>query len=1209
MHHLQYSANDSRRPDEDEEPQEFSSIPSSSSDNVSDTTAHATPTLVEQNDREGQYTLATFPSEALLWPDAQPEDGGVAELVECHSNVSQGTQGSLENLVAQPSDPVQTPDSPSWKVVGQKGKGKVTPHNSLGLRASIWAKRQPSGSSLGFSNLKCAEGESDRDDDIGNKDEVDLDADKEREERVAFLMMVILCMMLKIKAHRNREKAGWKRREAKRAREATKRIVEHVAKSILNAVATTVSLRFALMEIELIFQSQPSESPTKRVWWCPTGPLALLPIRAAGKCMEGRNPDTTSIFDYAISSYTPTVPALANAFKRRKLVAESDTTMRTQTTPASLLVNQSNAPGLAPIPGTTEETRAIAQLSLRKGLETFSLDEAQATIDSVITKINDFSSIHLACRAFQNTVEPLRSGFALHNGRLELSRLIQTRRSRDDGASIAFLSACQTSIGDNARPGRGYLRVGKRQINVPVPPVVLSAPGNSGPSQESNLNGPVGEYDDSPDFVVTVEKKRRCCNRRTLLVVGIVSLIVVTLLIVLPVYFVVVKRRSQQPAAAEAEAITRGGNGSQITMEDGSQFMYLNRFGGYWVYNPDNPYDDGAQPNSWTPVLNASWDFTKNRIHGVNLAGLFVLEPLISPSPFQRYPQAVDEWSLSVAMSNDPANGGLGQIEEHYKTFITEKDIAEIAGAGLTWVRLPIGFWAIETFPGEPFLAKTSWNYVIRVLQWCRKYGLRVNLVLNAVPGSQNGFNHGGKRDSLNFLNGVMGMANAQRTLYYIRVLAEFISQPEWDSYVEAHRIIREITGYGKGLGPFVVIDSGFQDPSSNVFNGFMNGADRVVIERHVYVAFSEVAMESVAAGTVQQFCSLGASMDRSRSSFGITVAGAFSPAFLDCGLFVNGVEDISRYRGDCSFWENSTGWGLALKASLTQLVLAQMDALGDYFFFTWKAVGACKAIDESYTPTWDGTYSAWMTGGDGAFVATDAAEYPWPPGTISNTGTSSPTLVLPTYTATGSPITLPAPTFTDTKGKAIVLSHGSPLGRVPAPTLVAGCDYPDAWNALNATFTQPNSWTPALKEPWNFESHRIHGVNLGGVGVSENLTAPTLFQKCPQALDEWTLSLAMANDPNSGGLNQIEEHHRTFITEQDIAEIAGAGLTWVRIPIGFWAIETFPGEPFLAKTSWKYIVRVLQWCRKYGLRVNLSLYTVPGSAHGTPNYISYSSH
>ncbi|KAJ2931097.1 hypothetical protein H1R20_g5979, partial [Candolleomyces eurysporus] len=207
---------------------------------------------------------------------------------------------------------------------------------------------------------------------------------------------------------------------------------QHVVKPILDAVAITRS-----------------ESPTTRIWWCPTGPLAFLPIHAAGKYMGGRDPaKITSIFDYAISSYTPTVSALTNAFKRRKLVAESVATTHTQTTPTLLLVNQSNAPGLTPIPGTTQETRAIARLSLRAGFETFSLDGAQATIDSVIAKINDFSSIHLACHAFQNTVEPLRSGFALHDGRLELSKLIQTRHSRNDGSSIAFLSACQTSTGD-----------------------------------------------------------------------------------------------------------------------------------------------------------------------------------------------------------------------------------------------------------------------------------------------------------------------------------------------------------------------------------------------------------------------------------------------------------------------------------------------------------------------------------------------------------------------------------------------------------------------------------------------------------------------------------------------------------------------------------------------------------------------------------------
>ncbi len=54
----------------------------------------------------------------------------------------------------------------------------------------------------------------------------------------------------------------------------------------------------------------------------------------------------------------------------------------------------------------------------------------------------------------------------------------------------------------------------------------------------------------------------------------------------------------------------------------------------------------------------------------VNLGGWFVLEPFISPALFQKYPGAIDEWSLSEAMAADTAGGGLGQLEEHYQTFI-----------------------------------------------------------------------------------------------------------------------------------------------------------------------------------------------------------------------------------------------------------------------------------------------------------------------------------------------------------------------------------------------------------------------------------------------------------------------------------------------------------------------------------------------------------
>lgn len=206
-----------------------------------------------------------------------------------------------------------------------------------------------------------------------------------------------------------------------------------------------------------------------------------------------------------------------------------------------------------------------------------------------------------------------------------------------------------------------------------------------------------------------------------------------------------------------------------------------------------------------------------------------------------------------------------------------------ILGAGLNWIRVPLAFWAIETWAGEPYLEGTSWKsafyptslcelqlihrccrYFVRFLGWARKYGMRVCLDLHAVPGSQNGqsndlapllvqsltafysndrlqpqrsvsdhlrlpslpFNDHRPSRSLgvhNFLQGIMGLANAQRTLYYLRIITEFISQPQYRDvvpmfgiineptltmdiltpfYLQAYNIIRNITGVGAGNGP-----------------------------------------------------------------------------------------------------------------------------------------------------------------------------------------------------------------------------------------------------------------------------------------------------------------------------------------------------------------------------------------------------------------------
>ena len=59
-------------------------------------------------------------------------------------------------------------------------------------------------------------------------------------------------------------------------------------------------------------------------------------------------------------------------------------------------------------------------------------------------------------------------------------------------------------------------------------------------------------------------------------------------------------------------------------------------------------------------------------MYGVNLGGLFVIEPFITPAFFEKYPTAVDEWTLSTAMAADTGPGGglQSQLEAHYATFV-----------------------------------------------------------------------------------------------------------------------------------------------------------------------------------------------------------------------------------------------------------------------------------------------------------------------------------------------------------------------------------------------------------------------------------------------------------------------------------------------------------------------------------------------------------
>ena len=71
--------------------------------------------------------------------------------------------------------------------------------------------------------------------------------------------------------------------------------------------------------------------------------------------------------------------------------------------------------------------------------------------------------------------------------------------------------------------------------------------------------------------------------------------------------------------------------------------------------------------------------------------------------------------------------------------FITEADIASIAGSGFDHVRLPINSRVIQDDDGEPIEA--GYALIDRLIEWCRTHGLWVLLDLHGAPGGQTGTN------------------------------------------------------------------------------------------------------------------------------------------------------------------------------------------------------------------------------------------------------------------------------------------------------------------------------------------------------------------------------------------------------------------------------------------------------------------------------------
>jgi len=154
-----------------------------------------------------------------------------------------------------------------------------------------------------------------------------------------------------------------------------------------------------------------------------------LPIHAAGIYEAGIG---DKLSDYVVSSYTPTLTAILD-LSAPKVGDEFKI----------LTIAQASTPYATPIPKTEDEVEKVQ--SLASGLAVVNLKNEEATVERVLQAMRDTDWVHVACHGKQDTGEPMESGLLLHDKILGLSEIVRHALPRAD---FAFLSACQTAVGD-----------------------------------------------------------------------------------------------------------------------------------------------------------------------------------------------------------------------------------------------------------------------------------------------------------------------------------------------------------------------------------------------------------------------------------------------------------------------------------------------------------------------------------------------------------------------------------------------------------------------------------------------------------------------------------------------------------------------------------------------------------------------------------------
>lgn len=210
------------------------------------------------------------------------------------------------------------------------------------------------------------------------------------------------------------------------------------------------------------YDGPPVDGDWPRVWWATGGLLGQLPLHAAGYHDENPAHAGQAVIDRVVSSYTPTIRALA--YSRAQAVTARELSAGERDLGRSLIVampTTPDLPGSAPLPFAAREAEMLAArlpgpvLLTGPGFgEAVASGDAASripTLKSVLGYLPKCAIAHFACHGAHDPVDPSRSRLLLHDhatAPLTVAGIAPLHLKR---ARLAYLSACSTAFHDGGQ--------------------------------------------------------------------------------------------------------------------------------------------------------------------------------------------------------------------------------------------------------------------------------------------------------------------------------------------------------------------------------------------------------------------------------------------------------------------------------------------------------------------------------------------------------------------------------------------------------------------------------------------------------------------------------------------------------------------------------------------------------------------------------------